>query len=90
MQAMQLGTGRQYRVTKDRCHLSWWEPYAPSAYRSRHQHLQVGDVITYLGARDCIGSDPVPVDRFSMGDIEGEFSPCDWGRADRSCLEEVQ
>lgn len=78
---MKLIEGRKYRVAVERASLDRMKPIAAWAWTNEVMQLPVGAVITYDGARDGMGSDPITETHWIApdGSRGWAFSPGTWG-----------
>ena len=88
---MQLIAGRQYRVAVERACLDRMKPIAAWTWTNEVMRLSVGSVITYDGAREGVGSDPITETHWIApdGSKGWTFSPGSWGWPSAGALVEV-
>jgi hypothetical protein len=88
MSSPKFTKGKRYLVTKEGAQISGWQSLGNGAYQGFHRKLPIGTIITCAGSSMSIGSDGVPLVKWTDekgGFIcnDAEFNPSVGGMWDR-------
>jgi hypothetical protein len=89
---VRLVEGRQYRVAIQGACLERMKPLRAWVWTSEVRPLTLGEVITYDGARQAVGSDPITETHWVAADGSAgwTFSPGAWGWPRAGALAEAE